>query len=999
MTGCDSNAVVGPIEESGSAIKTSSLPEDGSGEANVSVEMTEKSDKITGDDSVDFHVLKVPEDLPLREELENLGEFKDHEPIKLCISSNLDASQAIELQFREDDAMVQRLSAVQYKEPGESTVGPKDEFANDVPLLEYTEVDDGLKPIVEGLPAALSSQESERKEDEASNMSQTCESTPQAAMPRGAELVSDNIGVHSVREHDGNEDDESDEAIEAANSNVGVDAWKVNLAVPISSESFDATEAQVNHTSNVIGHGDEHHYKNPSAANVDSSRQEMEVGEVERSDASLAGNSSELALVSSVSHNETYIQQELVAITESIPLMQTISLREDGDDAHECENAGARILGSNSQELKSGEEELLDEINTRKLPVPAVTTPAISESHDEGDEVIGVKSHQTHIASENFSNHTLSNVLEIPSHPKDLVGTQDGVENVYSSDGKVVGTENVSPFDTSYVPHGGINVLGDATPISSSCAGLDSTPGTTGNHGEDVLGDGVGILQSATVEGSCAKESSHHVSGVPNKSLQADIDDDDATPISSSCAGLDSTPGTTGNHGEDVLGDGVGILQSATVEGSCAKESSHHVSGVPNKSLQADIDDDDATPISSSCAGLDSTPGTTELVAITESIPLMQTISLREDGDDAHECENAGARILGSNSQELKSGEEELLDEINTRKLPVPAVTTPAISESHDEGDEVIGVKSHQTHIASENFSNHTLSNVLEIPSHPKDLVGTQDGVENVYSSDGKVVGTENVSPFDTSYVPHGGINVLGDATPISSSCAGLDSTPGTTGNHGEDVLGDGVGILQSATVEGSCAKESSHDVSDVPNKSLQADIDDDGVAPAIDTLVDCSSQTDSLEAIWGSISDMEAILSGDSRATTEKQAGSLEPSMPVVQQIDKPETLDPPSFMKLVEPTIRGVRSEEASEIQTSKTPANDGSLQGGWFPSVSYGMSESPGRKRNEEIIAKVTNWSTSKQQHTALKSLLGEAHNSSKENPPSPKERDAIPAMKTG
>ncbi|KAL9261446.1 hypothetical protein AKJ16_DCAP10636, partial [Drosera capensis] len=479
MTGCDSNAVVGPIEESGSAIKTSSLPEDGSGEANVSVEMTEKSDKITGDDSVDFHVLKVPEDLPLREELENLGEFKDHEPIKLCISSNLDASQAIELQFREDDAMVQRLSAVQYKEPGESTVGPKDEFANDVPLLEYTEVDDGLKPIVEGLPAALSSQESERKEDEASNMSQTCESTPQAAMPRGAELVSDNIGVHSVREHDGNEDDESDEAIEAANSNVGVDAWKVNLAVPISSESFDATEAQVNHTSNVIGHGDEHHYKNPSAANVDSSRQEMEVGEVERSDASLAGNSSELALVSSVSHNETYIQQELVAITESIPLMQTISLREDGDDAHECENAGARILGSNSQELKSGEEELLDEINTRKLPVPAVTTPAISESHDEGDEVIGVKSHQTHIASENFSNHTLSNVLEIPSHPKDLVGTQDGVENVYSSDGKVVGTENVSPFDTSYVPHGGINVLGDATPISSSCAGLDSTPGTT----------------------------------------------------------------------------------------------------------------------------------------------------------------------------------------------------------------------------------------------------------------------------------------------------------------------------------------------------------------------------------------------------------------------------------------------------------------------------------------------------------------------------------------
>ncbi|KAL9265317.1 hypothetical protein AKJ16_DCAP24545 [Drosera capensis] len=230
------------------------------------------------------------------------------------------------------------------------------------------------------------------------------------------------------------------------------------------------------------------------------------------------------------------------------------------------------------------------------------------------------------------------------------------------------------------------------------------------------------------------------------------------------------------------------------------------------------------------------------------------------------------------------------------------------MSESHDKAEEVISVDSHHSSIASVNVSNHvTLSNVLENPSHPKDLVGTQDGAENVNSSDDKVVGAESVSPFDTSYVTHG-------------------------------------------------------------------DIDDDGVAPAIDALVDCSSQTDSLEANWGSISDREAILSSDSRATTEKQAGSLEPSMPVVLQIDKPEILELPSFMKLVVPKIGGIRSEEASESQTSKAPTSDGSLQGGWFPSVSYGTSESPvGR---------------------GMKKL-----SQSKENPPSPKEKDAIPAMKTG
>ncbi|GAB2230130.1 hypothetical protein Droror1_Dr00014387 [Drosera rotundifolia] len=98
-----------------------------------------------------------------------------------------------------------------------------------------------------------------------------------------------------------------------------------------------------------------------------------------------------------------------------------------------------------------------------------------------------------------------------------------------------------------------------------------------------------------------------------------------------------------------------------------------------------------------------------------------------------------------------------------------------------------------------------------------------------------KWLGAESVSSFDTSYVTHGGTNVLGDVTSISSSCADLDSTPRTIENLGKEVVGDDVGIIQNATFEGSCVKELSHDVSGVPNKSLQADIDDDGVAPEID--------------------------------------------------------------------------------------------------------------------------------------------------------------------
>ncbi|XP_072092809.1 uncharacterized protein [Arachis hypogaea] len=64
------------------------------------------------------------------------------------------------------------------------------------------------------------------------------------------------------------------------------------------------------------------------------------------------------------------------------------------------------------------------------------------------------------------------------------------------------------------------------------------------------------------------------------------------------------------------------------------------------------------------------------------------------------------------------------------------------------------------------------------------------------------------------------------------------------------------------------------------------------------------------------------------------------------------------------------------------------------GWFTSQTQVMNESQARNKNEEIIAKVTNWSTPKE-HTPLKSLLGEAAHS--HSPSSPNLEENLASRK--
>lgn len=106
-----------------------------------------------------------------------------------------------------------------------------------------------------------------------------------------------------------------------------------------------------------------------------------------------------------------------------------------------------------------------------------------------------------------------------------------------------------------------------------------------------------------------------------------------------------------------------------------------------------------------------------------------------------------------------------------------------------------------------------------------------------------------------------------------------------------------------------------------------------------------------------------------------------------------KADVSEPPSFMTLVEP--RGGLDQEnaSSEIETVQATqhAETEVLPAGWLPLLSNVVNESPGRKKNEEMIAKVTNWSTAKQHSTPLKNLLGEAKVETRTKSPSPEKTE--------
>ncbi|KAI9115100.1 hypothetical protein K1719_014113 [Acacia pycnantha] len=168
----------------------------------------------------------------------------------------------------------------------------------------------------------------------------------------------------------------------------------------------------------------------------------------------------------------------------------------------------------------------------------------------------------------------------------------------------------------------------------------------------------------------------------------------------------------------------------------------------------------------------------------------------------------------------------------------------------------------------------------------------------------------------------------------------------------------------------------------------------------AIDASVDSGSRCDSLEGNWGSVSvlsvqsDAPAIMEGEALSSAEAGKSNWNSSKAATQGplSEKPDLFEPPSFMTLVEHDPKAA----ASECQKGHNPQqqNPTSPQAGWFPTLTQVVNDSQGRKKNEEIIAKVTNWSTRKQSSTPLKSLLGEAANSNKPKSPKLEENQVSP-----
>ncbi|KAL1548283.1 hypothetical protein AAHA92_16531 [Salvia divinorum] len=142
--------------------------------------------------------------------------------------------------------------------------------------------------------------------------------------------------------------------------------------------------------------------------------------------------------------------------------------------------------------------------------------------------------------------------------------------------------------------------------------------------------------------------------------------------------------------------------------------------------------------------------------------------------------------------------------------------------------------------------------------------------------------------------------------------------------------------------------------------------------ASVVDVSSSLASPSDSLEANCGS------VVSDTLETNSQKHK----------THSSKSDTFEPPSFMTLVQSGSEVDQVTVATEIETVQNnhQLRSDALEAGWFPSLTNVVNESEGRKKNEEMIAKVTNWSPVKQQqHSPLKTLLNEVKSPSAKQVP--------------
>ncbi|XP_021860699.2 uncharacterized protein [Spinacia oleracea] len=296
------------------------------------------------------------------------------------------------------------------------------------------------------------------------------------------------------------------------------------------------------------------------------------------------------------------------------------------------------------------------------------------------------------------------------------------------------------------------------------------------------------------------------------------------------------------------------------------------------------------------------------------------------------------------------------------------------IHDISDTGnDETIGVV--QTHLDGSEIRSGVEDNVAvnaeTAPGFGSNAAGSRDGIHEPFEVDRF---HDHVNSEDSGDVFVGHSLPMVESTGGSSAGAefigeeGPGSISKTKSTDASEVCDDAQCSLQSsAAVNDTCMKKFTEDASGV--------VDGDRVVkPHIaisgaDILPDSSSQTDSLEGNWGSVSVMSAVSdtppANDTPASNQSAAKDheLKPMMES-QNSESKKPVEPHSAIGAIE----GV-----SEIQTLEEQKENKKTS--WSSSVAHVDNAPHGGKRNEEIIAKVTNWSTEKQ-HMPLKALLGEA-----------------------
>ncbi|KAK6279329.1 hypothetical protein POUND7_019596 [Theobroma cacao] len=385
--------------------------------------------------------------------------------------------------------------------------------------------------------------------------------------------------------------------------------------------------------------------------------------------------------------------------------------------------------------------------------------------------------------------------------------------------------------------------------------------------------------------------------------------------------------------------------------------------------------------------------------------------------DDGNYVENTETLCESTNNSSLPQTnpasnllEVDNSDDIGTRKAEKYDIDVVESGEGLEEGYISMKTNSafesssahHQSPVVTEEVNNEYVRTLSETEGPQLDRVSNSqvDIKECEINRDNKVQGDCAGKDLMASALDHSGGNEFGRTSEdqLKKELNHLPSDAEPTSQS-------------SGAVDDSHTRRSRVDASGISTVTLPGEADNGHVKHQLDTTVvdvsvESSSQTDSLEGHWGSVSvlstqsdypaviDTETLPSTGSHALVEAEEDNIKKSKVASegQHFDKSDEFEPPSFMTLVEPR-GGDQKDAASEVQTAQNEQHPRAapLQAGWFPSLAHVANESQGRKKNEEIIAKVTNWNA--KQHTPLKNLLGEAHSETKPKSPNAKENPAV------